>query len=81
MIFPSATRKSSQLKQRNDSYMFNRKDEKRDLHALDEHGMVLCNSRDKEASQRAHTSNIATDNWNEVTCPKCVALIYKMKKR
>jgi hypothetical protein len=27
------------------------------------------------------TENIATDNWNEVTCRKCLALIYKMKKR
>jgi hypothetical protein len=60
--------------------MFNRKNEKRDLHALDENGMVLCNPRDKEASQRAQTANIATDNWNEVTCRKCLALIYKMNK-
>ena len=60
--------------------MFKRKDEKRDLHALDENGMVLCNPRDKEASQRAETENIGTENWNEATCRKCIALIYKMKE-
>ena len=60
--------------------MFNRKNEKRDLHALDENGMVLCNPRDKEASQRAETENISTYNWKEVTCQKCIALIYKIKK-
>ena len=31
------------------------KRQKRDLHALDENGMVLCNPRDKEAALRAQT--------------------------
>jgi len=35
--------------------------QKRDLHALDENGMVLCNPRDKEAAHRAQTEGIATE--------------------
>jgi hypothetical protein len=56
------------------------KRQKRDLHALDKNGMVLCNPRDKEASLRAQTEGIATDNWNAVTCRKCMSLIYKHNK-
>ena len=53
---------------------------KRDLHGLDEHGMVLCNPRDKEAAHRAQTDKIATENWASVTCRKCLLLIYKFNK-
>ena len=56
------------------------KRQNRDLHGLDENGMVLCNSRDKEAAHRAETEGIATDNWELVTCRKCLLLIYKFKK-
>ena len=56
------------------------KRQKRDLHALDENGMVLCNPRDKEAAHRAQTERIATDNWSAVTCRKCILLIYKRNK-
>ena len=56
------------------------KRQKRDLHALDENGMVLCNPRDKEAALRAQTERIATDNWEAVTCSKCLSLIYKLNK-
>ena len=56
------------------------KRQKRDLHALDENGMVLCNPRDKEAALRAQTERIATDNWKAVTCSKCISLIYKHNK-
>jgi hypothetical protein len=56
------------------------KRQKRDLHALDENGMVLCNSRDKEAAHRAQTEGIATNNWASVTCRKCLLLIYKFRK-
>lgn len=45
---------------------------KRDLHALDEDGMVLCNPRDKEAAHRAEMEGIATEDRDAVTCPKCV---------
>ena len=51
--------------------------QKRDLHALNKDGMVLCNPRDKEAALRAQTEGIATDNWDAVTCRKCLSLIYK----
>lgn len=60
--------------------MLKDKRQKRDLHALDANGMVLCNPRDKEASHRAHAEGIATDNYNAVTCRKCLALIYKSGK-
>lgn len=56
------------------------KRQKRDLHALDGNGMVLCNPRDKEAAHRAQTERIATDNWEAVTCSKCISLIYKHNK-
>jgi len=56
------------------------KRQKRDLHGLDVNGMVLCNLRDKEAAHRAQTERIATDNWEAVTCRKCISLIYKRKK-
>jgi hypothetical protein len=56
------------------------KRQKRDLHGLDENGMVLCNPRDKEASHRAAAEGIATDLWKQVTCRKCLLLIYKHNK-
>src|SRR5262245_29199608 len=40
----------------------------RDLHALNEEGMVLCNPRDKEAAHRAQMGGIATDDRASVTC-------------
>ena len=56
------------------------KRQKRELHALDENGMVLCNPRDKEAAHRAQTEGIATYNRDEVTCGKCMSLIYIRNK-
>lgn len=56
------------------------KRQKRDLHALDENGMLLCNARDKEAALRAQTEGIATDNWKAVTCSKCITLLHKQNK-
>jgi len=56
------------------------KRQKRDLHALDGEGMVMCNSRDKEAALRAQTEGIATENWKAVTCRKCLSLLYKHNK-
>lgn len=56
------------------------KRQKRDLHALDKDGMVLCNSRDKEAAHRAETEGIATEDWEAVTCHKCLMLVYKHNK-
>jgi hypothetical protein len=49
--------------------------QKRDRHALDQNGMVMCNPRDKEAAHRAEMEGIATDDRAAVTCPKCLALL------
>ena len=57
------------------------KRQKRDLHALNEDGMVICNPRDKEAALRAQTEGIATSNLEAVTCRKCLLLIYRQKKK
>lgn len=51
--------------------------EKRDKHALNEDGMVLCNPRDREAAHRAEMEGIATENRAAVTCQKCLALLYE----
>lgn len=45
---------------------------KRDLHAMDENGMVACNPRDKEAAHRAQMEGIATADRAAVTCRKCL---------
>lgn len=50
---------------------------KRDRHALDEEGMVLCNPRDREAAHRAETEGIATDDPAAVTCAACLTLLHR----
>lgn len=54
---------------------------KRDLHALNEDGMVLCNPRDKEAAHRAQMEGIATEDTERVTCRKCLTLLHRNKER
>lgn len=49
---------------------------KRDLHALDDDGMVLCNPRDLEAAHRAEVEGIATEDRAAVTCEKCRRLLH-----
>jgi hypothetical protein len=49
--------------------------ERRDLHALDADGMVVCNPRDREAAHRAEVEGIATSELDAVTCRKCLALM------
>ena len=56
------------------------KQQKRDLHALNDDGMVLCNPRDMEAAHRAEMEGIATDNRAAVTCRKCLSLLYERDK-
>jgi hypothetical protein len=56
------------------------KRQKRDLHALTEDGMVLCNPRDKEAAHRAEMEGIATEDRAAVTCQKCLSLLYERDK-
>jgi hypothetical protein len=52
----------------------------RDLHALDDNGMLLCNPRDREAAHRAEMEGIATADRAAVTCRKCLPLLYKLEK-
>jgi hypothetical protein len=63
-----------------DSPMSPDRSRKRDLHALNEDGMVLCNPRDKEAAHRAEMEGIATEDHAAVTCSKCLSLLYKLAK-
>jgi hypothetical protein len=56
------------------------KRQKRDLHALNADGMVLCNPRDREAAHRAEMEGIATEDPSAVTCRNCLALLYKNAK-
>ncbi len=49
---------------------------KRDRHALNADGMVLCNPRDREAAHRAEVEGIATDDRAVVTCRKCLELLH-----
>jgi len=60
--------------------MLKEKRQKRDLHAINSDGMVVCNPRDKEAAQRAEMERIATDNHAAVTCRKCLKLIRRHGK-
>ncbi len=46
---------------------------RRDRHALDADGMVVCNPRDREAAHRAEVEGIATTDVAQVTCKKCLA--------
>ena len=54
--------------------------QKRDLHALNDDGMVMCNPRDKEAAHRAEMEGIATSDRTAVTCRKCLSLLFKRDK-
>ena len=56
------------------------KRQRRDLHALDDEGMVLCNPRDKEAAHRAEMEGIATNDYAAVTCRKCLSLLHQRGK-
>jgi hypothetical protein len=53
---------------------------KRDVHALDGDGMVLCNPRDKEAAHRVEMEGIASSDRARVTCRKCLTLLYRRDK-
>ena len=54
--------------------------QKRDLHALDSEGMVMCNPRDREAAHRAEVEGIATADHATVTCRKCLSLLHKREE-
>jgi len=52
---------------------------KRELHFLNEDGMVACNPRDREAAHRAEVEGIATEDAQAVTCKKCLATLRETK--
>jgi len=56
------------------------KRQKRDLHALNKDGMVLCNPRDREAAHRAEMEGIATEDYAAVTCGNCLELLYQLTR-
>lgn len=51
--------------------------QKRDLHALDSEGMVICNPRDREAAHHAEVEGIATADHAAVTCRNCLSLLHR----
>jgi len=53
---------------------------KRELHFLNEDGMVACNPRDREAAHRAEVEGIATENAEAVTCRKCRAAVQQNRE-
>ena len=53
---------------------------KRDLHGLDENGMLLCNPRDPEAAHRADIEGIATADLDAVTCRRCLELVFRSRR-
>ena len=57
--------------------MLKDKRRRRDLHALDPDGMVMCNPRDREAAHRAEVEGIATADRAAVTCRKCLASLHR----
>ena len=51
---------------------------KRDVHILNEDGMVACNSRDRKAARRAAMGDIATtSDMANVTCTKCLEGLFR----
>ena len=54
--------------------------QKRDVHALDSEGMVVCNPRDREAAHRAEVEGIAMGERAAVTCRKCLSVLYERER-
>jgi len=54
---------------------------KREIHGLNEEGMMGCNPKDKEAAHRAEVKEVAVEDMSAVTCRKCLklALMDRMK--
>ncbi len=52
----------------------------RQLHFLNQDGMVACNPRDREAAHRAEVEGIATENVRAVSCKRCRAIIAKIRR-
>ena len=55
-------------------------DRHRDVHFLDEYGMLACNPRDREAAHRAEMGDIAsTTSPAAVTCKRCRGAIARTR--
>jgi hypothetical protein len=53
---------------------------RRDVHAVDDDGMLACNPRDREAAHRAEVADILTSSIPEqVTCAKCLVALRRAK--
>lgn len=49
---------------------------RRDVHAVNDDGMLACNPRDREAAHRAEVAGILTSTDRRgVTCTKCLAAL------
>jgi len=54
---------------------------KRDIHALNEKGMVARNPRDAEAAHRVAVGDIATAEGDSVTCRTCLDWVLHNRRR
>lgn len=53
---------------------------RRDVHAVNDDGMIACNARDLEAAHRAEVGDIVTASRREdVTCAKCLAAMRRKR--
>ena len=52
----------------------------RDIYALDENGMVVCNPRDREAAHRAAVGDIVIAELGTITCQKCRDAMLKTQR-
>lgn len=52
----------------------------RDVHAVNDDGMIACNPRDREAAHRAEVAGVLTSSSRRrVTCSKCLAAVRRSK--
>lgn len=55
---------------------------RRDVHAVDDDGMIACNPRDREAAHRAEVAGILTSSDpRHVTCSKCLGALPERRQR
>lgn len=54
---------------------------RRDVHGLDEDGMVACNPRDAEAAHRAEVADLRIASGAAITCRACLARLRRTPGR
>ena len=53
----------------------------RDVHLIDENGMIVCNPRDREAAHRLDVGDIAgTADHDAVTCKRCRSVVERRRR-